>query len=271
MKKFFIGTLVALYAFIVPGVYAQTATATASTSSFTIAPAQMIVRTGQTFTLAVAYNPNGIQTYTAKLDLRYPAHLLEVTSFTYGNGLQPLSQADYDSINNTTGVMVKTAGFLGGTASSSVFGTVTFRAKANGLAPISVGQGSVAYDANNQNILGGFGTKSTIVVSGTQATTTAGTTNTSTGTGGSGAGVTSGSQTGTGAQTGTVGVTTNGGGVGGPDEGIGEGFALNPDNTSQTAAVANWWNSNVGKGLLGGIIVLILIIGLVYYFGRRTI
>ncbi|MDP3004534.1 MAG: hypothetical protein Q8N43_03500, partial [Candidatus Azambacteria bacterium] len=76
-----------------------------------------------------------------------------VKSFNFGNSWMALSQTGYDLIDNTNGTLIKTAGYPGGLSSSATFGIVSFYAKKAGSGTIKLGNGSLALDANNQNVL----------------------------------------------------------------------------------------------------------------------
>ena len=127
------------------------AVASAATISFT--PINVSVRQGQTFTLSISVNPQGVKNYTAKVELQYPANLLEVRSFNFGNNWMALSQPGYDLTDNIGGKLIKTAGYPGGVSSTDVFGTATFYAKQSGNGVIKSGSSSLVLDANNQNVL----------------------------------------------------------------------------------------------------------------------
>ena len=125
----------------------------ATTVSFS--PASVNVVSGKSFNVVVAVNPQGASNYTEKIELDYPADLLQVKSFSLGSNWMALSQPGYDLIDNTNGVLIKTAGYPGGLSSSATFGTVSFYAKKAGSGTIKLGSGSLALDANNQNVLSG--------------------------------------------------------------------------------------------------------------------
>ena len=118
-------------------------------------PANVSVSQGKTFNVAVAVNPQGVNNYTAKIQLDYPADVLEIKSFTLGSNWMALVQPGYDLIDNTNGVLIKTGGYPGGLSSSATFGTISFYAKKAGSGTIKVGSGALALDANNQNVLSG--------------------------------------------------------------------------------------------------------------------
>ncbi|MCX6811756.1 MAG: hypothetical protein NT039_03640 [Candidatus Berkelbacteria bacterium] len=118
-------------------------------------PANVSISQGKTFNVTVAINPQGVSNYTAKIQLDYPADVLEIKSFTLGSNWMALAQPGYDLIDNTNGVLIKTGGYPGGLSSSATFGTVSFYAKKAGSGVIKAGNGSLALDANNQNVFSG--------------------------------------------------------------------------------------------------------------------
>ena len=136
------------------GAVVLTTSALAATN-VSFSPTSIKVTSGQNFNVVVAVNPQGVNNYTAKIELDYPADILEVKSFSFGSNWMALSQAGYDLIDNTNGVLIKTAGYPGGLSSSATFGTVSFYAKKAGSGIIKVGNGALALDANNQNVISG--------------------------------------------------------------------------------------------------------------------
>lgn len=124
--------------------------------TFSLSPANVSVKQGQSFNAVISLNPQGVKNYTAKIELKYPANLLEVKSFSFGDKWMPLSQTGYDLIDNVGGTMIKTAGYPGGAVSTVTFGTVSFVAKKSGNGTISVGSNSQIFDATNANVLNGL-------------------------------------------------------------------------------------------------------------------
>jgi hypothetical protein len=137
-----------------------------------LSPTTLNVAPGQTFNVAISVNPQGSTNYAEKVELTYPADLLEVRSFTQGNSWMGLTQSGYDSIDNTNGTMLKSAGYAGGITTLTPFGNVTFYAKKAGKGEIKIGGNSVAFEASTQNALSGDGTIVTVAAA-TQTTTTA--------------------------------------------------------------------------------------------------
>lgn len=160
MKKYLLTILLGAF-----GIMAIAAPALAATSvSFT--PVSVSVRQGQTFTLTIGVNPQGVKNYTAKAELHYPADLLEVKSFTFAPSWMPLAQPGYDLTDNTNGVFIKTAGYPGGVSSAITFGTVSLLAKKSGNGTIALNSdNSLALDANNQNVIGSATVQTAVAIS----------------------------------------------------------------------------------------------------------
>ena len=152
MKKILLTIISALFgtAILVTPVLAAT---TVSFSPPTVDTVQ-----GEVFSVVVAISPQGVKSYTAKIELDYPADLLEVKSFSFASGWMPLTQSGYDLIDNTNGVLVKTAGYPGGVSSAVTFGTVSFLTKKTGSGSIKLGNGALVLDADNENVLSGSAT-----------------------------------------------------------------------------------------------------------------
>ena len=167
MKKYLLTILLGAF-----GTMAIAAPALAATSvSFT--PVNVSVRQGQTFTLTIGVNPQGVKNYTAKTELHYPADLLEVKSFTFAPSWMPLAQTGYDLTDNTNGVLIKTAGYPGGLSSTATFGTVSFLAKKSGNGTITLNSAnSLALDANNQNVIAGVAVQTVVAISAPTPTPT---------------------------------------------------------------------------------------------------
>jgi len=102
-----------------------------------LAPQNVSVKAGQTFNVTVSVDPAGSAVYTAVVNVKYPADLVEVRGFTQSASWMPLSQAGYDSVDNTNGVLIKTAGYPKGLNSPATFGVISFKAKKDGVGVIS--------------------------------------------------------------------------------------------------------------------------------------
>ncbi len=146
-------TILGLAVFAVPALAATTATLT---------PSANVVSVGQTFTVRIAVNPQGSANYAEKVEIKYPAGILEVRGFTFDTAWMAMNQPGYDLTDNVNGVLVKTAGYPAGFTSAVTFGTITFYAKTAGTATISVGANSTAFDSSTQTPLTGAGVTVTV-------------------------------------------------------------------------------------------------------------
>ena len=131
-------------------------TALAATTA-SITPTSVKVVAGQQFNVVVAVNPNGTSNYAEQLQIDYPANLLQVTAFNIGSSWMPLTESGYDSIDNTNGVLTKTAGYTGGITSLTPFGTITFTAVKSGSGTIIISSGSQAFEKTSQTAISGTG------------------------------------------------------------------------------------------------------------------
>jgi len=153
MKKYLsIICLAAIFVTLVSAVPAMAAT-TASLS-----PVSVKAVAGRSFTLTVAVDPQGAGNYAEKLEIDFPAENLEVTSFVLSNNWIALPGSSYDVIDNTNGVLIKTAGYPGGILGAATFGTITFHTKKSGSGIIKIGNSSSAFEVNTQSAITGSGT-----------------------------------------------------------------------------------------------------------------
>ena len=132
----------------------------ATTASLT--PATLKTAQGQQFNVVVAVNPQGFSNDVEKIEVDYPASLLQVSSFTLGNTWMALTQPGYDLTDNTNGVLIKTAGYPGGVSTPTTFGTIVFTAKKAGSGTITIGNQSIAFETNSQSAITGNGTAFTV-------------------------------------------------------------------------------------------------------------
>ena len=142
-----LSTLVVALALALPGA-AVAATINLSPMSVTVTP-------GKTFVVTVTADPSGTKAYTVRANVSFDPSLVQVTGFTLSPKWLALQASGYDSIDNTGGTLVKTAGYPGGLTAPTTFGTVTFTAKAAGVAHITVSSQSMVLDENSKNALSG--------------------------------------------------------------------------------------------------------------------
>jgi hypothetical protein len=221
---------------------------------------------GATRQVSVIVDPQGATLYSAQVELRYPASSVEVTSFTYTSNVIALSQPGYDSVDNTAGVLIKSAGFPGGISVPTVIGTATFRIKKAGQSEVTVGSGTKLLNDQNANMYSANGVSLKVsgsgVVSSSQTTT-----NTSSGGGSVNSTSNSGSSLGS-VSTNNQTVDTSSDYVQGASTSSLVGFPST--GSDQGAAAAEGGTSPLTKGLLIGLGVLLVLIALVYFFARGT-
>src|SRR6266498_528758 len=157
---------IVMVAVVILGLLGLVSLTQAASDSLLLSPAAKTVTKGQTFTVVVSVKPVGDKVYTVKASVTYPASLLEVKSFAFASGWLPLTQPGYDSINNTNGLLVKSAGYAGGLSSLKTLGTITFRAKAAGTARVLVGNDSLMLNATNVNLFSSGNQSVVTVLSG---------------------------------------------------------------------------------------------------------
>jgi hypothetical protein len=132
-------------------------------TSVSFSPTSVSVKEKQNFNLTITVNPQET-VYTVKIELKFPADLLKVNSFSLGSGWMALSQTGYDLIDNTNGVLIKTAGYTGGLSAVKTFGTINFSAKKEGTGSIDLSANSLALGAENQNTLSASGIKTSVTI-----------------------------------------------------------------------------------------------------------
>jgi hypothetical protein len=126
--------------------------ARADAATITALPNDVSATTGDTFSIRYLIDSQGEKNYTAKLVLNFPATLLKVTSFQFASGWVALSQPGYDSLDNTKGVLIKTAGYPKGVSSSALFATVQFQMLKTATGTITVQDDSLVLNAKNKNV-----------------------------------------------------------------------------------------------------------------------
>lgn len=119
-------------------------------SSSTIAPSK-------TFTLSIYVDPKATSSYTAQANINFPADLVSVSSFTFASNWFPITQSGYDLIDNTSGKLIKTAGYPNGFSQETLFGTVIFKTKSAGAIVISTDTASFVLDVDSNNTLSSYG------------------------------------------------------------------------------------------------------------------
>ena len=120
----------------------------ASTASFI--PANTSVTAGDSFNVIITLDPQGVSNYADKIAVDYPAGLLQVSSFSPGSNWISMTQSGYDLLDNTKGLLIKTAGYPGGVSSPTIFGTITFVSKGTGSGVINLDGSSLYFTSGSQ-------------------------------------------------------------------------------------------------------------------------
>ncbi len=123
-------------------------------TTVSLSPSDINLIEGENFNITIIVNPEN-PNYTVKAELKYPADLIHVKSFSFGSGWMPISQQNYDLIDNENGVLIKSAGYPGGFSSSKTFGIVSFHAKKTGSGLIEMGENSLILDIESQDVFSG--------------------------------------------------------------------------------------------------------------------
>ncbi len=114
-----------------------------------LSPASSKSSVGKTVTLNLDVDPAGDTIYTVKADIRFPADMLKVDTWTFNRDWTALRQPEYDNLDNKAGILIRSAGFTGGVIEKKRFGSLSFNIKAEGTALITINGKSFALNADN--------------------------------------------------------------------------------------------------------------------------
>ena len=126
-----------------------TFTAFANTTAL-LTPASVDLVEGDTFDLVITIDTKSIENFTEKIEINFPPELLEIQSFDFAEKWMALSSDGYDLINNENGTLIKTGGYPGGISGVVEFGTISFTALKAGDDFVKVGNGSLAFEIDEQ-------------------------------------------------------------------------------------------------------------------------
>ena len=151
-------TLAARFAIAVglAGLFACRAASAATLTAVSLNALSGSFQAGQTYAVRIVLDPHGATDYTARLEVSYPNNLLSVASFVQAPNWISISPPGDDSIDNGTGLLIKTAGYPGGMSAPEDFGTITFVSKGTGSGTVSLVASpntSLVMDANAANVL----------------------------------------------------------------------------------------------------------------------
>ena len=127
--------------------------ATFAATSASMSPSAVNAVAGTTFTVTVGVDSGSDTNDAEKIEIKYPTDLVTVTNVAQTNDWMALTQAGYDSLDATNGIVLKTAGFPGGFSGKKTFETITFRAKSAGTGTISLGANSIAFLESSQGAI----------------------------------------------------------------------------------------------------------------------
>ncbi len=156
--------LMLLFLSFTPIVYA------AGTGTIALEPTIKSVKAGELFDLAIRVSPNGESLDTVRVNLRFPADLLQVDHFTLGEQFPRISPGV--TVDNSAGTISEGGFNIDHLVSTSgIFGTVTFMAVKEGAATIAVGDSSHLI-ANGDEKLAGTNLASAAITIANAAQTT---------------------------------------------------------------------------------------------------
>lgn len=135
-------------------------------NSFNLRSTSKTIEPNKTFVLAVYVNPPNLSNaYTVQANINFPSDLISAESFTYASAWLPMNQAGYDLIDNSTGKLIKTAGYPNGFNKETLLGTVIFKVKKAGAVSISINKESFILDMDSNNVLNNYGSFSIVSAS----------------------------------------------------------------------------------------------------------
>lgn len=141
------------FALLVPVFLSLLAAVPASAATIDASRSQISTQVGNVVTVQYTIDPAGEREYSAKLALNFPPGVLSLTSFQLGDGWIALTQPGYDRVDNTNGVLVKTAGYPRGTNVPTIFGTAQFKVVGSGTGTVTLAGDSFVHNAALANAL----------------------------------------------------------------------------------------------------------------------
>lgn len=118
---------------------------------------------GQTRSFVVTVYPAGETIYSVQADLLFDTAVLDILSVEYASGWLPLTQSGYDEINESQGVIVKTAGYPGGVNTPTVFATITTRLTGTGTGAVRTTSDTQVLNAESENVYTGNASGSVVI------------------------------------------------------------------------------------------------------------
>lgn len=109
------------------------------------------IKVNETLNVSVYIDPTSSMVYTAQVAVDFPADLVSVESFEYASYWLPITQSNYDLIDNENGKLIKTVGYPGGFNKKMLLGTLVLKAKQAGNIDLSINKESFVLDIDNNN------------------------------------------------------------------------------------------------------------------------
>ncbi len=141
-----------------------------SAATFTLSPSLGNYKKDDVITTSLYVNPGAGETITAiKISLSFPADKLEVSSYTPTTGGSILAHVG-TSHDNTVGTIVDNVAFNPGITAPTKVATIVFKAKTDGVAPVSVSSDAKALDSASADKLASKSAIATFTVETQQET-----------------------------------------------------------------------------------------------------
>lgn len=115
---------------------------------------------GKTFSLSIYANPTSVASYTAGVNIKFPADLVSIQSFSYSGPWIPITASGYDTIDNASGTLIKTAGYPNGFTSEVLVGTALLKVKKAGTITLTTDRTSYILDIDSNDTLKTYGSLS---------------------------------------------------------------------------------------------------------------
>ena len=128
---------------------------TSQAATITFNPTKITVRAGETFSVGVDIHSPDAKAFTIKMDGAFTPKILRFSGWTFDDLWNVLRQPGYDSVNNTLGTFIRTAGYGGGFTGNIHYANARFIGNSVGSGTISVSSSSFILNTNSQNIYTG--------------------------------------------------------------------------------------------------------------------
>jgi hypothetical protein len=138
----------------------------ACAASLSLAPASVALSPGESVTLDLIADPQGATIASIRADIAFDPSLLQETSFAFLPGWLALVEPGYDSVDNTNGAVVKTAGYPGGVERPVRIATITLQARKAGQAAVVIAGDTQMLDGEGADQFAGGAGGAVITIAG---------------------------------------------------------------------------------------------------------